>query len=109
MITNMYGIFDRKALCYHLPFFALNDQVAIRTVSDVVAEPNGMLGRHPGDYQLYRVGFFDDRTATVKPELPIAHVIDLLSIVQALQSEIPFPEFATTTNPGGMARVAEEA
>lgn len=99
MKTQAYSIYDRKALVYHLPFYALNDAVAVRTLSDVVADPQSMFSRHPNDYVLYQVGEFDDGNGTLTPTVPAVHVIDAATLVKSLQSEIPFPDRATTTEP----------
>lgn len=99
MIMRAYTVFDRKALVYHLPFYAVNDPVAVRTLGDAVVSPDGAFGRHPNDYVLYCCGTFDDNKAIFTPMLPLLHVIDAIALVQAVQSEIPFPETATTSRP----------
>jgi len=92
MRMNAYSVYDYKTGAYHLPFFAINDGVAVRTLSDAVADPNMMFGRHPKDYVLYCVGQFDDQAAQLIPMSPIKHVIEIITILQSLQSEIPFPD-----------------
>lgn len=102
MIINVYSIFDRKALVYHLPYFAQTHAVAVRTLSDVVADPNTTFGRHPNDYVLYCIGRYDDAKGAMLPLSPMDHVIDAIALVKAIQSEIPFPEAATTTRPSDL-------
>lgn len=99
MKLRAYSIFDRKALAYHQPYYAINDAVAVRTLSDAVADPNSMFGRHPNDYVLYCVGEFDDSNGVTSTISPLLHVIDAIALVKALQSELPFPDNATTTRP----------
>lgn len=101
MIMRAYTVFDRKALVYHLPFFALNDAVAVRTLGDSL-DPNSAFGRHPNDYVLYCCGTFDDNKAIFTPMAPLLHVIDAIALVQAAQSEIPFPEHVTTSSPSSL-------
>lgn len=102
MITRLYAIYDRKAVVYHQPFYAITDAVAVRTVSDVVADPNAPFGRHPNDYVVYMVGTYDDQNGVVTPQNPLKHVIDCGAIAQAIQSEIPFPEHTTTDRPSDL-------
>lgn len=82
MITNAYTIYDRKALHHHTPFFAVADGAAVRSLMDLVNDPNTTIGRHPGDYVLYRVGSFDDSAGFLLPTNPIEHVTDALSLVR---------------------------
>lgn len=100
MITRCYSIYDRKALAYHLPYYAVSDAVAVRTLSDVVGDPQTIFGRHPNDYVLYYVGDFNDANGVLVPHSPAVHIIDAAALIKALQSEIPFPETATTARPG---------
>lgn len=95
MILRAYSIFDRKALSYHPPYYAGTDGQAVRTLSDVVADTNSMLSRHPNDFVLFHVGDFDDQKGSFKPVSPIVHIIDAIALVAAMQSEIPFPEKLT--------------
>lgn len=113
MRTKMYTIYDRKAMAYHMPFYAITDAVGVRTFSDAVSDPQSIFARHPNDYVLYLAGEFDDSNGQLWPEQPLKHVIDASALVKALQSEIPFPENATTTKPSkldgpGPARLSYE-
>lgn len=109
MRLNIYCTYDRKAFMYHLPFYALNDAVAVRILSDEVSNPNSSVSRHPNDYVLYFVGAFDDQNGQLWPEQPVRHVIDCNALVQALQSEIPFPEGTTTAKPSSSVFNGKEA
>lgn len=80
MILRMFSIFDRKALTYHPPYYAVNEQAAIRTLHDVVADTNTNIGRHPNDFVLYLVGVYDDEKGEVQPIAPLIHVIDAISL-----------------------------
>lgn len=81
MIQNCYSIYDRKALVYSPPFYAVNHGAAIRMVTDAVADPNTSLARHPADYVLYCVGAWDDAKGRLHAVDPLDHVIDVISTV----------------------------
>lgn len=98
MITNAYSLFDRKALMYSPPFFAPNDQVALRTVGDACRDPNHPIGQHPGDYVLFNLGSFDDSKGAMLPVSPLVHVVDVLALVPA---PAPAPLF---DRPNGVGR-----
>lgn len=99
MMMRCYTVFDRKTLSYHLPYYAVNDSAAVRTLSDAVSDVNSLYGRHPNDFVLYCCGTFDDQKGAMEPSSPLLHVIDAIALVKAIQSEIPFPEHTTTSKP----------
>jgi len=98
MMLRAYCLYDRKSLAYHLPFFCTTDGLAVRMVSDLVADVNSNPGRHPNDFVLFYIGNYDDQKAGMHPISPLVHVIDCSALVKALQSEIPFPEKVTAQN-----------
>lgn len=81
MFLNAYSIFDNKALVYAPPFFAANDAVARRIVSDAAADPNSSLNRHPGDYVMYQVGVYNDATGNFIAASPLIHVVDVVALM----------------------------
>lgn len=58
MIYGMYSIRDSKT-GFMAPIAENNDAVATRNFSNAVGQPNSVLGSHPGDFDLYKVGLFD--------------------------------------------------
>lgn len=82
MKLNAYTLFDNKALQYHPPFFASTDAAAVRSINDLVQDPKTMVGRHPGDYVLYRCGSYDDSNAFFTVESPLGHIVDAVSLVK---------------------------
>lgn len=91
MIINAYTIYDRKSLQYHQPFFAVADGAAVRMFSDIANDTSTQIGRHPGDYVLYRCGAWDDAAGQLLPVTAIEHITDALPLVQARQtSPLPF-------------------
>lgn len=90
MLMNAYSIFDNKALNYGAPWFQINDGVAIRVFADLANDLNTNVGRHPSDYILYAVGFYDDAKGELIPVSPLRHVRDAISLVE-LPSNPLFP------------------
>lgn len=77
-----YSIFDRKSLTYHTPFFQHADGAAVRMLSDLVSDNGTSVGRHPGDYVLYRIGAYDDQKGELSGFAPLIHVIDAIALVK---------------------------
>lgn len=77
---KIFSIFDRAAQVYNTPFFQAARGVALRSFQDLTNDSQSMVHKHPGDYQLYCLGGFDEETGELmvcKPEL-IANAIDLV-------------------------------
>lgn len=74
MITFSYSIFDNKAKIYSSPFYAINDQVALRNFTAEVNQPESMLHKFPNDYCLYCIGKFDDLTGWSQALEPIQNL-----------------------------------
>lgn len=65
MILKAYAIYDIKGDVYLTPFFFAADGQAIRAFQDLANDSNTVVGRHPGDYKLCRLGKFDDSTGVL--------------------------------------------
>lgn len=96
MILNAYTLFDSKSLVFNQPFFAHNNAVAIRMVTEIAQDMNTSIGRHPSDYVVYRVGTYDDQTGFFSPLEIREHVVDVISLVQ----REPQPAFFETLSQG---------
>lgn len=81
MLLHAYTLHDVKACTYSPPFFMANDALAKRALSDLVQDSNTQPGRHPSDFKLYKVGYFDDQKGQVIPIDVIEHIVDAISLV----------------------------
>lgn len=77
---NAYSLYDRKTLSYGVPFFAVTDGSAVRSLTDLAKDQNSMVANHPGDFVLFRVGRFSTDTGGLLPDQPITHVCDAQSV-----------------------------
>lgn len=82
MILKAYSIYDNKALSYNAPWFTHTDGAAVRSLRDLVNEPNNNVSRHPGDFVMYCVGEFDDQTGIFTLCSPLRHVMDAQALVE---------------------------
>ena len=67
MVLIVCSVLDVKAAAYATPFFVPNESMAIRSFGDAVCDSNSFLAKHPEDYQLYKVGEFDDNAGALVP------------------------------------------
>lgn len=81
MKLKAYTLFDNKALIYHPPFYAQNNNVAKRIVTDTANDLNTSVGRHPTDFVLYCCGEWDDQRGLFFPSAPLEHVVDCIALV----------------------------
>jgi hypothetical protein len=70
MIVNVYAVFDAVAKVFLPPFVQANDGLACRSFVRAVNDRASQLGQFPADFQLYRIGSFDDQTAVLESEVP---------------------------------------
>lgn len=64
MISKIYSVFDSKTGAFMQPFQQLSHGQAIRTFTDLVADQQSLISKHPSDFTLYYIADFDDSTAT---------------------------------------------
>lgn len=65
MILQIVVIRDIKANCYAQPYYATSIGAVIRGFGDEVnkQDEQNMLYKHPEDFELYRLGDYDDSNA----------------------------------------------
>ncbi|UDN67629.1 nonstructural protein [robinz microvirus RP_77] len=77
---NGYSLYDRKTQTFGVPFFAVTDGSAVRSLTDLAADQNTIVGQHPGDFVLFLVGRFHTGSGELLPIAPAQHVCDALSV-----------------------------
>lgn len=80
MMQHAYTLYDRKALIYSPPFWAVADGAAVRIVQDLASTTDNQVGRHPGDFVLYRCGGYDDSSGQLLPVTALQHIVDVLAL-----------------------------
>ncbi len=58
-----FTVYDEKAECFGHPFFVSAIGIATRFLTEWVHNENSMIGKHPGDFTLYQVGYWHDDKA----------------------------------------------
>lgn len=61
----MVAIRDEKAEAWLNPMFFLSEGQAIRSFADAVNSGEGDIGKHPEDFNLFRVGYFDQKSGMI--------------------------------------------
>lgn len=64
MIRSIYCIRDLK-VGYLTPMVDVNDQTAIRNFGVATQHQESMMFAHPEDFELYKIGEFDDENAVI--------------------------------------------
>lgn len=84
MITKVFSVFDSKAQAYGVPFFAVNEGLAVRSFTDLVNDSRSTVNRYPDDFILYHVGQFDDsdgKLVALKEPVSLGHASGYLKKV----------------------------
>lgn len=92
MMLRVYSVFDRKALSYANPFYAVNDASAVRIVSDAAGDDQTSLSRHPNDYVVYCIGEYNTDKGELVPYSPLVHLVDVIALIKAPAPVLPFPK-----------------
>lgn len=72
MIQIVCAVLDRAAGVYGRPFFVVATAQALRSFTDEVNRADaerGDMARHPGDFDLFQLGVFDDNSGVISPEV----------------------------------------
>lgn len=73
MNMGVYSVFDRKSVAYGNLLFFVNDDLARRSMVEVMGERNN-ISIYPDDFDMYHVGTFNVSTGeltAVKPRLAV--------------------------------------
>lgn len=66
----VYSVFDRASKIYDRPWIARSELEAQRAFTDEANRDGTPLNNHPDDYTLFLVGYWDDNTGELVPQVP---------------------------------------
>jgi hypothetical protein len=66
VILEMYSVSDIKGKLYMQPFLARTRGEAIRSFTEAIKDKNTMISKYPEDYNLYKIGLFNQNTGILK-------------------------------------------
>lgn len=75
MKINAYSVFDSTILAYSRPFYAVRDEAMSREFQNLINNPecpNQNWRENSEDFQLFRIGEYDDSTAVFKSFPPVS-------------------------------------
>lgn len=64
---SVYSFYDNKAKFYGKPMFFRNDGEATRSWEGAANDEKSTISAHPSDFELFRIGEFDDQTGSIIP------------------------------------------
>lgn len=70
MVLEMFSLFDVKAGAFAQPFYSVNAGMAQRNVAAAMESGEAIFAKFPEDFQLFRVGTFNDLTGLVEAVTP---------------------------------------
>lgn len=88
MEINIYAIYDEKTDAFATPFFVTNDDIAIRSIKDVLLSPDHQFHHYPLDFHLYRLGTYFPNTGAIKPvphREPVCSIMDVKALMKKEQ------------------------
>lgn len=82
MIKPMFSVFDAKARVFSSPFLSTNEDTAIRDFKRAATDPQTDICRFPSDYDLYRLGTFNDENSDFELITPPVFVVAAKSLTE---------------------------
>lgn len=67
MQHEVFTVYDQKAEAYLPPFYFTTIGQALRAFADTVNDPTHAFFKHPEDYTLFHLGYYDDGNAKFDP------------------------------------------
>lgn len=86
MTYGLYSIRDHYS-AFGSPFSHTNEATAKRYFARIVNKTDGDISFAPGDYDLYHIGDFDDRTGMVTMVSPIEFVCSGMEVFGVYENE----------------------
>lgn len=89
MLKILYSVYDKKSQTYAQPIAEINDGTAQRLVCDILSnQPQHPWTKYPEDFELVRVGTFNELQGTVSDEEdPAGTVVQLTTLHTLLKGE----------------------
>lgn len=81
---SVYSIYDVCSQFYDAPFISANDGTSVRIVQDTLLLRDNLIKRHPEDYQLFKVGYFNKSTGELLPLSSPKLIIRLKDLVSSV-------------------------
>ena len=85
MRHQIYCIRDNKASVYNLPWFASSLPVALRNIGRAVYDEESQLSIFPQDFDLFKLGEYDDQQGKFVIEGPPEYVTSLQNVKMELE------------------------
>jgi len=67
MTKSLYSVLDLRSSIFANPFISVNDMTALRDFGNAVNDLGTTLSKNPEDFQLYKIGSFDDVLGVITP------------------------------------------
>lgn len=71
VFKSLFCVYDSASRVFNAPQMMENESVAVRAFRDVVLSDNGLISRHPEDFALYFVGYFDCENGNIIPNVKL--------------------------------------
>ena len=85
MLKILYSVYDKKSQTYAQPIAEINDGTAQRLVCDILSnQPSHPWAKYPEDFELVRVGTFNELHGQVSDEQDPAGTVTQLSTLKTL-------------------------
>lgn len=103
---RLYAMYDKRAACYSFIFTEENDSMAIRGLQRVVMNPDGIVGKYPEDFDMYRIGQVDAQSGRI--EMPEKGPVLLCSAAGAKTEAVKRAQVPDSCSRADLGNTTEE-
>lgn len=83
MKLKIYSVYDKKSMVYHPGQYCHNDGHAMRFFAMQFQNPDTVMGKYPEDFDIYRIGEFDDATGLLSSDQNVEFVVNVKALLDA--------------------------
>ncbi len=84
MKVLVFSIYDQAVEAYTPPMFFQTKGAAMRSFADAVNKEGSEFNRHAGDYTLFHIGYFDEGSGELSPQVPVDALANALQLLERL-------------------------
>ncbi|UIB81452.1 nonstructural protein [Flyfo microvirus Tbat2_130] len=81
-MMKIFSLYDTAIQSHSTnPFFQPSSAAAVRAIKGEMQNPESMLAKHPGDFELWCLGEYDEQKGTITPNMErVARLGDLVEV-----------------------------
>lgn len=102
-MQKIFAVYDSKSEAYDRPWTSPSRGIALRSIMDVLKDPNHPFSKWPGDFTLFEIAEYDEHTGTIMPHAAKVN----LGVMLELRENLGNSEIRAESNRTALKTVSE--